>query len=94
MAHPIVETKWQLDKIRELVNQLDTELDEADYQANQAEEAIEQTSKWEEAKENVESLAQQAILILEDDVSSVEEADEQAIKVIDLLRDLVKELEK
>lgn len=94
MAHPIIETKWQLDKIRELVNQLDPVLDEAEYQATQAEEAIEQASKWEEAKENVESLAQQVILILEDGVSSVEEADEQAIKALDLLRDLVKELEK
>ena len=101
MAHPIVETKWQLDKIRELLNQLDTELDEAEYQANQAEEAIEQASKWEEAKEEAVSLVQQIMYKLDpldvmgagspDDLQEIHDGVHEAY---DLLIKLLKELEK
>lgn len=98
MTHPIVETKWQLDKIRALVNQIDTELDEAEYQAAQAEEVIEQDSKWEEAKDNVDSLAQQALSELEGiehlDGSDIEDIKSRTVFAALKLKDILKELEK
>lgn len=100
-AHPIIETKWQLDKIRELTNQLDTVLDEEEYQAGQAEEAIEQASKWEETKEEVVSLVQQVMYKLDpldvmgagspDDLQEIHDGLHEAY---DLLIKLLKELEK
>lgn len=96
MVHPIIETKWQLDKIRELTNQLDTVLDEAEYQANQAEEAIEQASKWEEAKEEAISLVRQAMRELDElDYDGTEPETNRGIdRAYDKLREVVKELEK
>ena len=94
-AHPIVETKWELDKMRVLMHQLDEALDEADYRAAQAEEAIEQASKWEEAKENVESLVQRAVSTLElYDENDVTAALEASVKAINLLDEVLKELNK
>lgn len=95
MVHPNVETKWQLDKIRELVNQIDKELDEADFRINQSEELRDQEDKREIDRKALASLAQNACKELED----VDMADERAVHdsmvtAIKAFAEIIKELNK
>lgn len=92
MAHPIVETKWTLEKIRTFLNNMDSELDEAEYQLSKSEEVIESAEKWEGTKAEIKPLVEKAIRTLED--AGYTSADKSIMDTLKLLSTVVKELEK